>query len=102
MARQHEERYYQNYGWDPYWVLPGGAGMGMLGYRMPAAPLPESSKNLQPDGPPEPEGDPHLRSSLKVRGYGLHAQDGEFGHVSDFVPDDADWRLRYFVIATRN
>lgn len=80
----------------------------MLGYGIPAvvpppmAPKSEVSESLEPVAPREPEGDPHLRSSLKVREYGIHALDGEFGHVSDFVIDDADWRIRYLVIATRN
>ncbi len=102
VSRQYEQRYYQYYGWDPYWAIPGGAGMGMIGYGMPGAALAKDAENLEADVPPEPQGDSHLRSSSKVRGYGIHAQDGEFGHVSDFVIDDSDWRVRYFVIATRN
>lgn len=102
VSRQYEERYHQYYGWDPYWAIPGGAGMGMIGYGVPTAYLPGDSKDRQTEAPPEPDGDPHLRSSQKVRGYGIRAQDGELGHVSDFVIDDADWRVRYLAIATRN
>jgi hypothetical protein len=106
VSRQFEARYYQHYGWDPYWVAPGGTGMMLVPSALAPAPAfappPEDAENLESDVPPEPEGDPRLRSSHKVRGYGIHAQDGEFGHVSDFVIDDADWRVRYLVIATRN
>jgi hypothetical protein len=62
----------------------------------------EVSENLQPDVAPEPQGDSHLRSYEKVRGCAIHAQDGELGHVSDFLIDDTDWRIRYLEVGTRN
>ncbi len=101
VSRQYEQKYFQYYGWDPYWVVPGG-GMGMIGMGMPAVvpTQPEVSENLQPEV--EPEGDRHLRSSREVQDYGICAQDGELGHISDFVIDDADWCVRYLVVATRN
>ena len=34
--------------------------------------------------------------------YEIHAQDGEIGHVEDFVIDDKTWRVRYLVVVTRN
>jgi len=112
VSRQYEERYFQHYGWDPYWAMPGGMGMLMpTAVLNPAAFADEGSvrpregevsENPQPDAPSEPAGDRHLRSSHEVRGYGIHAQDGELGHVSDFILDDADWRIRYLVIATRD
>ena len=46
--------------------------------------------------------DPHLRSTKDVTGRTIQAQDGEIGHVSDFVVDDEDWAIRYLIVDTRN
>ena len=46
------------------------------------------------------ERDPHLRSVEEVSGYGIHAQDGEVGHVTDFIADDVAWRIRYMAVTT--
>ena len=46
--------------------------------------------------------DPHLRSVEEVTGYRLHAVDGEIGHIENFMIDDADWSIHYFVVDTRN
>ena len=43
-------------------------------------------------------GDPHLRSTGEVIGYSIHANDGDIGHVDDFMIDDNDWIVRYVVI----
>lgn len=50
--------------------------------------------------PPAP--DPHLRSLREVTGYGVHASDGDIGHMEDFLADDERWALRYMVIDTRS
>jgi hypothetical protein len=47
-------------------------------------------------------GDPHLRSAKEVTGYRIHANDGEIGHVEDFIVDDQTWTLRYMIIDTSN
>jgi sporulation protein YlmC with PRC-barrel domain len=46
--------------------------------------------------------DPHLRSTHNVSGYHIQAQDGEIGHVEDFIIDDETWAIRYLVINTQN
>jgi uncharacterized protein YrrD len=50
----------------------------------------------------EPAGDPHLDSVKEVTGYHLEAEDGEIGHVADFLVDDQSWAIRYLVMDTRN
>lgn len=42
----------------------------------------------------------HLRSTREIENYRLAAADGELGHVSDFLIDDEDWRIRYLVADT--
>ena len=43
-----------------------------------------------------------LHKFSKVRGYHLHAIDGEIGHVDDFLLDESTWALRYLVVDTSN
>ena len=42
-----------------------------------------------------------LHKFSKVRGFHIHAVDGEIGHVDDFLLDD-HWALRYLVVDTTN
>jgi sporulation protein YlmC with PRC-barrel domain len=46
--------------------------------------------------------DLHLRSAKTIMGYHIHASDGDVGHVSDFIFDDANWQIMYLVIDTHN
>lgn len=41
-----------------------------------------------------------IRTLDDLRGYDIQASDGEIGHVEDFLFDDEDWTIRYFVIDT--
>jgi predicted glycosyl hydrolase (DUF1957 family) len=43
-----------------------------------------------------------LHSTHDTSGYYLQAEDGEIGHVSDFIIDDENWAIRYLVVDTRN
>lgn len=44
--------------------------------------------------------DSHLRSVHDVIGHNIHASDDEIGRVGDFLVDDSDWSIRYFVVNT--
>ena len=48
------------------------------------------------------DGDPHLRSMTEVKGYRIHALDGEVGHLTDFLIDDDSWKIDCALIATTN
>ena len=50
----------------------------------------------------EPTGDPFLRSTAKVKGYKIHAYDGNIGDIEDFIVDDSSWRLDFMVVNTGN
>ena len=43
-----------------------------------------------------------LHKFSKVRGFHIHAIDGEIGHVDDFLVDETTWALRYLVVDTSN
>jgi hypothetical protein len=101
-TKQLEGRLYEHYGWDPYWADT---------YFRPAEVDPvweapifnKATERLAADKDPRPDDvDPHLHSVAEVKGYHVHATDGEMGHVENFLADDVSWDIRYFVIATRN
>jgi hypothetical protein len=104
VSRQIEEQLASHYNYQPYWYGPGlwgasgypfGAGMGVS---YTAAAMAATERERAPQD--APEGDPHLRSTREVKGYRIHATDGEIGHVDDFVMDDETWSIRYLVVDT--
>jgi sporulation protein YlmC with PRC-barrel domain len=105
VSLQMESRSYDYYGWDPQWRAPylGGVTGAMAS---PIMTLPYLGLQLR-DEPrthvaSSEECDPHLRSIVEVNGYHIHAIDGEIGHVQDFMLDNEDWRLHYFIVDTSN
>ena len=96
ISRQWEATYSGYYGFPYYW---GGAGIWGIG----PAPL-EARSAAQPvhaSAPSAADGQ-HLRSVREVAGYHIHAQDGEIGHVEDFLVDDRAWSIRYLLVDTSN
>jgi hypothetical protein len=37
-----------------------------------------------------------------VNGAHVHATNGDIGHVENLLADDANWDIRYLIVATRN
>jgi hypothetical protein len=103
VSRQIESRLHDHYGVDPYWDRSTfRAGAMALPYSSP--PLVggalQSPRVVEPfDAEP---GDPALRSVAEVTGYHVHAEDGDIGHVENFLIDDPNWRIRYLVVDTMN
>ncbi|MGD1008458.1 MAG: PRC-barrel domain-containing protein [Ignavibacteriaceae bacterium] len=50
----------------------------------------------------ELQNDQYLLSTNKVKGYYIHANDGEIGHVEDYILDDENWNLRFLIVDTHN
>jgi len=94
VSRQFEERYHEFYGWPMYWGGPFMWGSVPYIVRDPAT-RKESDVAEKP-------WDPHLRSTYDVTGHYIVSNDGEFGHVEDFVIDDEIWAIRYLIIDTEN
>jgi len=91
VTRAMQVRLYEYYGWDPAWGKSYFRAGALAG---PAAAQPAP---LESAG-----GDPHLFSAAAVKGYHVHATDGDLGHVENFLADDENWDIRYLVVATRN
>jgi len=103
VSRQQETELSQYYGWPAYWsaetrTVPMGA-VGMPGEVAP--PIPPSVE-AEDDRSGREEADPHLRSVNEVRGYHIEAQDGEIGHVKDFLINPDMWWVQSMVVDTRN
>ncbi len=82
VSRQHEMAVRTFYGWPFYW--PVGADEA------------RAARDLMTEVEPE------LRSGDETVGYYLHAQDGNMGHVDDFLVEEPSWAIRYLVVDTRN
>ncbi len=100
-SRHLEAHVYNSYGWDPYRIggyFPMDSGMAT------SFVAPFRRKPHTQDGADDQhnESDPHLRSIATITGYHIHANDGEIGHVEDFLVDDAGWNIRYIKVDTRN
>jgi hypothetical protein len=94
---QREEELHVHYGWAPYWrpapTVPG-IGAFAVSQKMAAAERKSDGEGNQ--------GDPYLRSTKEVIGCHIQSQDGEIGHVEDFIIEDETWIICYLVIDTRN
>lgn len=94
VSRQYEVDYYRHYGWAGYWYGPYAWGPYFYPPREP-----QERSEVRSE---ESQGDPNLRSSNEVSGYVIQAENGEIGHVDDFIIDDETWRIRYMVVDTQN
>ncbi|MDP9474492.1 MAG: PRC-barrel domain-containing protein [Actinomycetota bacterium] len=82
----------------PYWGNgweAAGAGPVYAGPYVPYG-------TAREEPPREEQGDPHLRSTKEVEGYGVRAVDVGVGHVEDFVVDEEGWEIRHIVVDTRD
>jgi hypothetical protein len=100
VSLQMEYGLYGYYGVDPMW---GGGYYGGNAIAKPiSAPDVAGSDVTAALLGGTSHADKHLRSLAEVTGYGIHASDGEMGHVSSFLIDDQTWDIRYLVADTRN
>ncbi len=104
VSRQHEHELANYYNWPNYWISAGGAfleGPIVVPQPNPTAIEKEIGEmNKKQKG--EDKYNPHLRSINEVLGYNIHAKDGEFGHVEDFMADEENWNIKYLLIDSRN
>ena len=100
VSRQYQEMLNKHFAWKPFWSapLPGEATGGLT-----TMPLTNLTAAEEAEMEPRPRtGDPHLRSAQEVTGYNIQATDGEIGHLEDFIFDGDTWRIKYFVVDTKN
>jgi hypothetical protein len=94
VSRQFEESYFGYYGWPVYWYGP---------YQWGGSAYPMRVREQREESSQSKKGwDHHLRSTDAVGGHSIQAEDGEIGHVEDFIIDNETWAIRYLIIDTRN
>lgn len=99
VSRRYERALAEHFSVLPYWA--GAGTWGAAAYPgLLWRPDREATQVLAGDVIEKETG--NLRSAREVRGYRIHAEDDEVGHVEDFILDDEDWTLRYVVVDTRN
>jgi hypothetical protein len=102
VARQLEKEVADYFSWPVYWNPAAVLAGSVASVNPPPPTVPQTGKEDTTEAPAERQGDPHLRSAREVAGYHIQAQDGEIGHVEDFIVDDEAWIIRYVVVDTRN
>lgn len=99
VTRGDEQRYFEYYGYEPYWRGLSLWGLGMY----PAATAPVIGAAELVGGDPalsSEQRQPHLRSAKDVLGYQVQALDGELGHVHDLLMDRATFEITSLVVDT--
>ena len=103
VSRQQEEEYLKYFVYPSYWRGADLAGLaGMSGYPLgPSTASPLGAETRSHGNHQEAAStDCHLRSCRAVVGYGVHATDGDLGHVTDFLVDEDTWAIRYVIVET--
>lgn len=102
VSRQQEEQLASYYPWEGYWGgEPDEHGAGIFGmmpselYESESEPSANTDANVVSQ-----RSDPHLRSADEMKGYTIHATDGQIGKVDDFIVDDRNWHIRFLVVDT--
>lgn len=90
VSREHEIELHKYYGWPPYWGAYPIGGIGWI--PVPMQDVSEEKAVTE---------DSNLRSVREVIRYAVASEDGETGHVEDFIFDDESWIIRYTVVSTR-
>ena len=104
VSRQHEAAHLGYYEYPFYWGGSGLWGMGEYPGDLSSQTAIEAELRANEPAPlaPAPGEDSHLQSFNAVRGYHIHATDGEVGHVEDLLIDDRSWAIRDLVVNTSN
>ncbi|HEY5370869.1 MAG TPA: hypothetical protein VIJ75_17935 [Hanamia sp.] len=99
VSRQQVMELYGHYAWQRY----SGSGFYASGSAAAMDNVPIIDEKIMKEADPKrSDDDLHLRSTRKITGYHIHASDGDFGHVSDFICDDVTWQIMYLVVDTHN
>ncbi|MDM5101428.1 PRC-barrel domain-containing protein [Aeromonas salmonicida] len=108
VSRQQEMDYMGYYGYPYYWGGAGlwgeGASPGILmsGYSNLGVGPEVAEAYEQAEATAHHNDDPHLRSCKAVRGYHIHASDGDIGHLQGLIVDVETWAIRYIIVDTSN
>lgn len=74
--RKYEEKLHNYFSWTYYWAKQSEVSQYETSYK--------------------------LQRIRAINGYQVFSLNGEIGHLDDFLLDDLDWKIRYFIINTGN
>lgn len=100
VSRQKEAEMIGYYGWPMYWTGIDGPTIGA--FPPVSLAMTKIEQEMLEKKRKESKGDPYLRSTIEVINYGIHASDGQIGHVEDFLLDITTWNIRYLIVDTKN
>ncbi|MEO7044461.1 MAG: PRC-barrel domain-containing protein [Ferruginibacter sp.] len=101
VSRQQDLALYGHYAWQRY----GGSGFYAGGSEavMNDAPIIDEKILTEADANDKrSDDDLHLRSTKAITDYHIHAVDGDFGHITDFIVDDSNWKIMFLVVDSHN
>jgi hypothetical protein len=101
VARQHELDLARYYGWPAYWEGPVYTGIEPFAIGVGAKDADYAGLTEGTQGEPHAR-DLHLRSLQSMLGMHIVANDGELGHVEDFISVRDGWAIRYMLVDTCN
>jgi uncharacterized protein YrrD len=117
VSRQHEMDYSAYYGYPYYWggahlwggsacpttMLTGtGLALGSSDIAYTRALVKNVDAAYARETKQRANDDHHLRSCGEVKGYSIHATDGDIGHVDGYLVDDRTWAIQYLIVNTSN
>jgi hypothetical protein len=115
VSRQHERRYLGYYGYPYYWRGGGLWGASLYPHLMLSTPgygainadhRGAQAQNVSADGEADARqhetDDPHLRSCNAIMRYGVHATDGDIGHIGGIIVEENTRAIRYLIVNTSN
>lgn len=105
-TREEEREFAAYYGYPHYWggtTLWGwGERPGALAEAPPSGYVPPSALEQDAAGAEADALTTSIFAGTDLRGFHIHALDGEIGHVDDFIIDEDTWSIRYLQIDTSN
>jgi uncharacterized protein YrrD len=108
LSRLYETEFYTHFGYPPYWDAPPTWGLEPVtpdltaDATMAATRAATAAEAAKGEPIVESAADSHVRSWREVKGYHIHAMDGEIGHVDDLLFDPRAWQIRFIEVDTSN
>jgi hypothetical protein len=97
VSRKYEQELNKHFKIIDYWSNINISPVGGMAYYYPPRPITAPTKIID-----EKDLNTSIRSFKEVKGYHIHALDGEIGHIDDLIIEDSDWQIVYAVVDTRN
>ncbi len=97
VSRKYEQELNKHFKIIDYWSSLYVPPSGLPAYNFPPRPIIAPSKIID-----EKDLNTSIRSFKEIKGYHIHALDGEIGHIDDLIIEDTDWQIVYAIVDTRN